>query len=64
MPRDDVQAPADAVFMARDLGAQSVFIIESKDEADMENEYDVFRILSTASSDEGALRSCAELGHA
>jgi len=42
---------------------QSVFIIESKDEADMENEYDVFRILATAPADEGALRSCAELGH-
>ena len=30
VPRDDVQAPADAVFMAKDLGAQSVFIIDDQ----------------------------------
>ena len=30
VPRDDVQAPADAVFIARDLGAQSVFIIDDR----------------------------------
>ena len=43
---------------------QSVFIIESKDEADMENEYDVFRVLSTSAESEDVLRSCGELGHA
>jgi branched-chain amino acid transport system substrate-binding protein len=30
VPRDDVQAPADAVFMVKDLGAQSVFIIDDQ----------------------------------
>jgi branched-chain amino acid transport system substrate-binding protein len=30
VPRDDVQAPADAIFMARDLGAQSVYIIDDQ----------------------------------
>lgn len=30
VPRDDVQAPADAVFMVKDLGAQSVYIIDDK----------------------------------
>lgn len=41
---------------------QSVFIIESKEEADMENEYDVFKVLATADASEDALRSCGELG--
>jgi len=30
VPRDDVQAPADAIFMAKDLGAQSVYIIDDQ----------------------------------
>ena len=30
VPRDDVQAPADAVFMAKDLGAKSVYIIDDQ----------------------------------
>jgi branched-chain amino acid transport system substrate-binding protein len=30
VPRDDVQAPADAIFMAKDLGAKSVFIIDDQ----------------------------------
>jgi branched-chain amino acid transport system substrate-binding protein len=30
VPRDDVQAPADAIFMARDLGAESVYIIDDQ----------------------------------
>ncbi len=41
---------------------QSVFIIESKDEADMENEYDVFRILEKDGASEDMLRSCESLG--
>ena len=42
---------------------QTVFIVESKDEADMENEYDVFRLVSKADASEDALRSCSALGH-
>lgn len=30
VPRDDVQAPADAVFIAKDLGAKSVYIIDDQ----------------------------------
>jgi branched-chain amino acid transport system substrate-binding protein len=30
VPRDDVQAPADAVFMAKDLAAKSVYIIDDQ----------------------------------
>lgn len=30
VPRDDVQAPADAVFIAEDLGAESVYIIDDQ----------------------------------
>ncbi len=30
VPRDDVQAPADAIFIAKDLGAKSVYIIDDQ----------------------------------
>jgi len=30
VPRDDVQAPADAIFMVKDLGAKSVYIIDDQ----------------------------------
>jgi branched-chain amino acid transport system substrate-binding protein len=30
VPRDDVQAPADAIFMAKDLGVKSVYIIDDQ----------------------------------
>jgi branched-chain amino acid transport system substrate-binding protein len=30
VPRDDVQAPADAIFVAKDLGAESVYIIDDQ----------------------------------
>ncbi len=30
IPRDDVQGPADAIFMAKDLGAKSVYIIDDQ----------------------------------
>lgn len=42
---------------------QSVFIIESKSEKDMANEYDVFDVVHTDEASEEVLRSCAELGH-
>ncbi|WP_322867265.1 ABC transporter substrate-binding protein [Aquicoccus sp. G2-2] len=41
---------------------QSVFIIESKEAADMKDEYDVFRILQTDEPNEEMLRSCQALG--
>jgi branched-chain amino acid transport system substrate-binding protein len=49
VPRDDVQAPADAIFMAKDLGAQSVYIIDDQS------------VYSTGLADE-AERKLAELG--
>ncbi|UCC63745.1 MAG: branched-chain amino acid ABC transporter substrate-binding protein [Anaerolineae bacterium] len=49
VPRDDVQAPADAVFMARDLGAKSVYIIDDQS------------VYSTGLADE-AEKKLAELG--
>lgn len=42
---------------------QPVFIIKSKSEKDMANEYDVFDIVHTDEASEDVLRSCAELGH-
>lgn len=42
---------------------QPVYIIESKAEADMANEYDVFNVLGVDNLGEDALRSCDELGH-
>ena len=41
---------------------QSVYIIESKPEAKMDNEYDVFEVVHTESADEAMLRTCSELG--
>lgn len=41
---------------------QSVYIIESKAEADMANEYDVFKIVAEDVADENLLRSCSALG--
>ena len=49
VPRDDVQAPADAVFMAKDLGAKSVYIIDDQ------------TVYSTGLADE-AEKKLAELG--
>ena len=49
VPRDDVQAPADAVFMAKDLGAQSVYMIDDQS------------VYSTGLADE-AEKKLAELG--
>ncbi|MEZ5935188.1 MAG: ABC transporter substrate-binding protein [Alphaproteobacteria bacterium] len=43
---------------------QSVYIIESKDEADQADEYDVFKVVHEEKPDEATLRTCAELGHA
>ncbi|MGE5767845.1 MAG: ABC transporter substrate-binding protein [Bacteroidota bacterium] len=42
---------------------QSVFIVRSKSESEMANEYDVFDIVDTDPASEEVLRSCAELGH-
>ncbi len=42
---------------------QSVFIMRSKSESEMANEYDVFDIVHTDPASEEVLRSCTELGH-
>lgn len=41
---------------------QSVFIIESKPQAEVENEFDVFRVVHVDEADEANLRTCSELG--
>ncbi|MBL4613433.1 MAG: ABC transporter substrate-binding protein [Magnetovibrio sp.] len=41
---------------------QSVYIIESKSEAKMANEYDVFDLVGVDKANEGVLRSCSDLG--
>lgn len=43
---------------------QAVFVVASKAQADMQNEYDVFDILGVQNGDERFLRTCTELGYA
>ena len=42
---------------------QPVFVVESKPQAQMRNEFDVFNIVSVEVGSEDNLRTCAELGH-
>ena len=41
---------------------QSVFIIESKPQAKVEKQFDVFNVVHVDKADEGVLRTCSELG--
>jgi branched-chain amino acid transport system substrate-binding protein len=41
---------------------QSVFIIESKPQAKVKNQFDVFNVVHVDKADEGVLRTCSELG--
>jgi branched-chain amino acid transport system substrate-binding protein len=42
---------------------QSVLIIQSKPEAEMQGQWDLFDVVGTQPADEKFLRSCEELGH-
>ncbi|MFO1114263.1 MAG: ABC transporter substrate-binding protein [Beijerinckiaceae bacterium] len=42
---------------------QPVFVVESKPQAQMKNEFDVFNIVSVEQGAEANLRTCQELGH-
>lgn len=41
---------------------QPVFIIESKPQAEVKNQFDVFNVVHVDQADEGKLRTCSELG--
>jgi branched-chain amino acid transport system substrate-binding protein len=41
---------------------QPVFIIESKPQAEVKNQFDVFNVVHVDEADEGKLRTCSELG--